>query len=345
MSTDVPANSPRILVIGPAWVGDMVMAQSLYITLKQFHPDCTIDVVAPAWSLPMLTRMPQVRRGIELQVGHKQLGLSERWRAGRALRHEHYAQAIVLPRSLKAALIPWFASIQCRTGYRGEMRYGLINDMRILDKTRLTQTVQRFVALGHPPEAVQPPNIPEPKLTVDSANQQRLLSQLGLSTDKSIVAMMPGAEYGPAKQWPLASWRALAQRCVTAGKQVWIVGSAKEQAGGAQVAQGITGVHNLCGKTALVDAVDLLAMAQVAVTNDSGLMHVACATGVPVVAIYGSSSPNYTPPLSANAKVIYHALHCSPCFERSCRFGHTNCLTQISEQEVWERMQAIKEVG
>lgn len=337
--------SPKILVIGPAWVGDMVMAQSLYITIKQIHPDCTIDVVAPAWSLPMLTRMPQVRRGVELKVGHKQLGLSERWRVGRSLRHEHYAQAIVLPRSLKAALIPWFAGIQCRTGYRGEMRYGLINDIRTLDKTVLTQTVQRFVALGHPTEAVQPPEISEPKLTVDSSNQQRLLSLLGLSTARPIIAMMPGAEYGPAKQWPLASWRALAQRCVTAGNQVWIIGSAKEQAGGKQIAAGITGAHNLCGKTALVDAVDLLALTQVAVTNDSGLMHVACATGVPVVAIYGSSSPYYTPPLSAKAKVIYHALPCSPCFERTCRFGHTNCLTQISGQEVWERMQEIKGAG
>lgn len=316
----------------------MVMAQSLYITLKQQFPDALIDVVAPTWSLPLLTRMPQVHRGVELAVGHKQLGLSSRWQLGRQLRQAQYDLAIVLPRSFKAALVPWFAQVPQRRGYRGEMRFGLLTEIRDLDTSRLRQTVQRFVALGRGPAAEQPPPIPSPQLHIDPENQQRLLVQWQLSLTKPIVAMMPGAEYGPAKQWPLSHFRELAQRCTAANQQVWVLGSAKDAAAGEVIAQGLADVNNLCGKTSLVDAVDLLALASHAVTNDSGLMHIACATGVSVVALYGSSTPNYTPPLSASAKVIYHALPCSPCFARTCQFGHTNCLTQISVEEVMEAL-------
>jgi len=337
----MPANVSRILIIGPAWVGDMVMAQSLYLTLKQTNPPCQIDVVAPTWSLALLTRMPQVRRGIELPVGHQQLGLGARWQLGRNLRQEHYDLAIVLPRSFKAALVPWFAGVPRRRGYRGEMRYGVINDMRRLDKSLLTQTVQRFVALGTTTDLVAPPSIPTPALTIDPANQQRVLASLGLHTNTPLVAMMPGAEYGPAKQWPIADYRELAHRCVEQNRQVWIFGSAREQALGAAISHGLVNVVNLCGNTTLVDAVDLLSLAQVAVTNDSGLMHIAAATGVPVVALYGSSTPAYTPPLSSHAKVIYHALACSPCFARTCRFGHTRCLTGIGVDEVEAAVHAL----
>ncbi len=330
----MPINASRILIIGPAWVGDMVMAQSLYLTLKQHHPDCQIDVVAPAWSVPLLARMPQVRRGIELPVGHKQLGLAARWKLGRSLRNEPYDLAIVLPRSYKAALVPWFAGVPRRRGYRGEMRYGVINDIRLLDKSLLSQTVQRFVALGIDRTVTQPPDIPMPVLTIDSANQQHVLASLKLSLDTPIVAFMPGAEYGPAKQWPVADFRELARRCVEQNRQVWILGSSREHALGDEIAQGLVNVVNLCGKTALIDAVDLLALAKVAVTNDSGLMHIAAATAVPVIALYGSSTPAYTPPLSPKAKVIYHHLACSPCFARNCRFGHTQCLTGIGVDEV-----------
>lgn len=329
-----PINPTRILIIGPAWVGDMVMAQSLYLTLQQHKPNCQIDVVAPSWSLPLLQRMPQVRQAHELAVGHNQLGLYQRLKLAQTLRMQQYDQAIVLPRSLKAALLPWFARIPQRTGYRGEWRYGLINDMHDLDKTVLGKTVQRLVALAYPRAATLPPPIPAPQLTIDVANQQRLLTTLGLNTDKSIVGMMPGAEYGPAKQWPMGSYRALADQCSKAGKQVWLLGSAKEQDIGEQIAHDLPHVYNLCGKTRLHDAIDLLALTQVCVTNDSGLMHIACATGRPVVAIYGSSTPNYTPPLSEQATVVYHRLSCSPCFKRTCPLGHTQCLTGIGVDEV-----------
>jgi heptosyltransferase-2 len=302
----------RILVVGPAWVGDMVMAQSLFMTLQQQNPDITIDVLAPAWSLPLLSRMPQVNEAIALPVTH----------------------AIVIPRSYKSALIPFFAGIPVRTGYRGEMRYGLINDMRPLDKEVLTQTVQRHVALGLPRTADQPPAVPFPELCIDEPNQRRLLSELGLSLDSPIVGLMPGAEYGPAKQWPIAYYQELAGKLVATGYQVWVFGSKKEYALGEEIAQAGSDVTNLCGKTHLEDVIDLIALCDNVVSNDSGLMHVACATGSRVIAIYGSSSPTYTPPLSKNAEVIYLNLECSPCFKRNCPLGHTNCLSRIRPMDV-----------
>ena len=319
----------RILVIGPAWVGDMVMAQSLFLTLKQTFPDVIIDVLAPAWSLPLLSRMPQVNEAIVLPVSHGQLALVARFRIGRQLRYKGYTRAIVIPRSYKAALVPFFAGIPMRTGYRGEMRYGVINDMRPLNKEVLTQTVQRQVALGLPGTAEQPPAIPYPELQIDKDNQRRLLAELSLNLDKPIVGLMPGAEYGPAKQWPIASYQELAGKLIFNGYQVWVFGSEKERAIGAQIAQTGQDITNLCGKTQLEDVVDLIALCHSVVSNDSGLMHVACATGRRVIAIYGSSSPVYTPPLSKNAEVIYRYLECSPCFKRECPLGHTNCLTGI----------------
>jgi heptosyltransferase-2 len=323
----------HILVVGPAWVGDMVMAQSLFMTLKQTRDNPRIDVLAPDWSLPLLQRMPQVHQAISLPVAHGELGLLKRRTCGRRLQATPYTQAIVLPRSFKAALVPFFAGIPRRTGYRGEWRYGLLNDVRRLDKTVLRQTVQRYVALGLAEDAALPPPIPAPSLRIDAANQQRLLRELGLQLDRPAIAMMPGAEYGPAKRWPTEYFRQVAQALVAQGRQVWVLGSAKEAALGDEIAAG-EGMVNLCGRTQLEDVVDLLSCCAGALSNDSGLMHVACASGVPVIAIYGSSDPAYTPPLSEQAHILYQGMACSPCFARTCRFGHYNCLKHIRPQEV-----------
>lgn len=325
-------------MIGPAWVGDMVMAQSLFMSLKQHRGNPIIDVVAPKWSLPLLARMPEVHEGIPLPVQHGELGLGKRRTLGRALRAHRYDQAIVLPRSFKAALVPWFARIPRRTGYRGELRYGLINDIRALDKGVLYRTVERFVALGEQGDVETAPAIPQPHLAVDSHNQQICLEKLGLNTDKPIIAMMPGAEYGPAKRWPTAYYAELARRLVEQGKQVWVFGSHKEAPLG-EVIAGAPGIENLCGKTELVDVVDLLSLCEQAVTNDSGLMHVAAASGTSVIAIYGSSDPHYTPPLTDKAQIIYQNLDCSPCFERECPLGHTNCLNDIKPESLLARIE------
>lgn len=330
----------RILVVGPSWVGDMVMAQSLFMTLQRQHPGAQIDVLAPQWSLPILQRMPQVGQGIAMPLGHGQFGLRTRWQLGRKLAAQGYDQAIVLPGSLKSALVPWFAGIPQRTGYTGEVRYGLLNDRRHLNKQALPMTVQRFVALGLPTQPAQAPDIPPPRLVADAANANLQLGRLGLNTDRPAVAFMPGAEYGPAKQWPAHHFAQLAKDLIARGQQVWILGSAKDRAVGDTIAQAVADsrLHNLCGQTELGDVVDLLSVCHAAVSNDSGLMHVAAALDKPLVALYGSSDPKHTPPLSPQAHVLYQGLSCSPCFERQCPLGHTRCLHDIHPDQVLQAL-------
>jgi heptosyltransferase-2 len=332
----------RILVVGPAWVGDMVVAQALFKTLKAKDAETQVDVVAPAWSLPLLARMPEVRRGIALPVAHGELGFGKRGALGRELRAENYDHAIVLPRSFKAALVPWFAGIPRRTGFRGEWRFGLITDPRTLDKGVLAQTVQRFVALGLEAEAPQPPPIPRPQLAVDAENQRRLARELELDRSRPVVAMMPGAEYGPAKRWPAGYYGDLAARLCARGFQVWLLGSARDSEVAAEVQRyARANLVNLTGRTQLEDVVDLLAMARAVVTNDSGLMHVAAAVDTPLVAIYGSSTPDYTPPLTDKAAIVYDRLQCSPCFKRTCPRKHMQCLTHIGPDRVWSALEPM----
>lgn len=325
----------KLLVVGPSWVGDMVMAQSLYRRLRERRGPVEIHVVAPAWSLPVIARMPEVAAGIELPVAHGELALAKRYALGRRLRSVRFAQAVVLPRSAKAALLPFFARIPRRTGYRGEWRYGLLNDIRPLDPA-LDQTVKRFVALAEEPGSTRELPVPAPRLTVNAANRDRLLAGLGLP--QPLVALMPGAEYGPAKRWPAHYFAELAQRLAAYGAGVAILGSAKEHALGEQVRGTAAGraIANLCGATTLADAVDLASAAAAAVTNDSGLMHLAAAAGTHVIALYGSSSPRFTPPLTQRKTVFYRALDCSPCFARDCPLVHLRCLHEIGVQSVLE---------
>lgn len=326
-----------VLVVGPSWIGDMVMAQSLFMTLRRQRSGIGIDVLAPAWSGPIVERMPEVSRHIEMPVGHGRVGLASRYRLGRSLRPRHYSRAIVIPRSFKSALVPYFARIPQRTGYRGEMRYGLINDMRILDEASLPRVVQRYVALAGAPGAPAVVDTPLPRLDVDTQNQQRLISQWGLQRGAAVVGFIPGAEYGPAKRWPAEHFAALAVMLMRQGVQVWLFGGDKDHAISAAIASAAPGAVDLAGRTRLQDAVDLIAATDLVVTNDSGLMHVAAATGRRLVALFGSSSPSYTPPLSAAADIVYLKLECSPCFERQCPLGHYRCLRDVSVAEVFER--------
>lgn len=325
----------RLLVIGPSWVGDMVMAQSLFITLKRRYPGATIGVVAPAWSEPILARMPEVDEVLALAVGHGEFGWRTRLALARRLKGR-FDRAIVLPRSWKSALVPFLARIPERVGFLGEQRYGLLTERRTLDKQVLDQTVKRFVALGLPAEAADSGafELPAPRLEIDRDNLVNLRLRHGLSS-RPAIGMMPGAEFGPAKQWPLGYFHELAGRLVQDGFAVRIFGGPGDHAAGEEIVNTLPHAHNLCGATSLADAVDLLADCGQVVTNDSGLMHVAAAVGTRVQAIYGSSTPAYTPPLTANAHIHYLALSCSPCFQRVCPLGHTNCLNQLSVERVY----------
>ncbi len=293
----------------------------------------TIDVVGPPWSVPLVGRMPEVRRGIPLAVAHGEFALGARRALGNSMRTAGYDRAIVLPRSFKSALVPWFAGIPVRTGYAAELRGLLLSDVRRLDRHVLAQTVKRFLALGLPRGATVPEPLP-PALRVDEVNRSALLSRLGLG-DRPAIALMPGAAYGPAKQWPIGNFKALARFLTDQGFEVWVLGSAGEQPLGEQI-RAEEGAHvlNLCGRTSLEDTVDLLSTTRAAETNDSGLMHVAAAAGAHVVAIYGSSSPAFTPPLTLRQTILYLGLGCSPCFKRECPLGHLNCLRQISPESV-----------
>jgi heptosyltransferase-2 len=325
------------LIIGPAWVGDMVMAQALFQLLREQERGMAIDVVGPPWSVPLVGRMPEVRRGIPLSIAHGRFALGARRALGRSLHAVGYDRAIVLPRSFKSALVPWFAGIPVRTGFAAELRGLLLNDVRRLDRRILDQTVKRFLALGVPGGAPVPAPA-TPALRVDEANRTTLLSRLGLG-QRPAVALMPGAAYGPAKQWPIGNFSALARQLIERGLEVWVLGSAAEQGLGEQIRSAAGArVFNLCGQTSLEDTVDLLSATRAAVTNDSGLMHVAAAAGTQVVAIYGSSSPHFTPPLTPRKSIAYLGLACSPCFKRECPLGHLNCLNQISPASVLAAM-------
>jgi len=315
----------------------MVMAQSLFISLRRRDPRIEIDVVAPRWSRAILARMPEVRDAIEVGVAHGQLGLMVRRRVGKRLVARGYDQAIVLPRSLKSALVPFFARIPHRTGYRGEARYGLINDMRRLDRELLPRTVQRFVTLGQPRDASLPPRTPHPRLTIDEENRRRVLDELGLTLDRPVVALVPGAQYGPSRRWPAERFGALASRLADEGYRIWIFGGeADRDSGQAILGRCRSAAIDLTGRTRLEDVVDLISLAETVVTNDTGLMHVASAAGSRIVAVYGATTPECTPPLTEEKQVIYRGVECSPCPARQCPFGHYRCLREIESDEVLE---------
>lgn len=334
----------KILVLGPSWVGDMVLAQSLFKQLKLVRPNCTIDVAAPAWTLPLLTRMPEVNQAIALPFQHKQLAFWQRVKIGRSLKSAGYTQAIILTNSFKSAILPFAAGIKRRTSFLGEMRYGLLNDIRPLDKKLLPRTVDRFVALGLSPKDPLPEQIPEPALIANQHNGEAALDKLGIETLKNkILGLCPGAEYGAAKRWPAEHYAQVANEALDKGWQVWLFGSEKDLPVTSRINE-LT--NNQCidfgGRTKLGEAIDLMARCDAVVSNDSGLMHVAAALGKPLVAIYGSSDPHHTPPMSNAAEVLYQGLACSPCFKRECPLKapneHLACLKNIAPIEVIKRL-------
>ena len=331
----------KILVVGPSWVGDMVMAQSLFIALKAQNPDVVIDVLAPSWSAPLLDRMPEVTKAIDMPLGHGRLGLSDRWKLGRTF-VGLYDQAILLPNSLKSAIVPWAAKIPIRTGWKGEMRYGLLNDLRSLDKAIYTKTVQRFVALAYKKEANF--DIEYPRLSVERQLVEAALKKFSLDgkAQNKVLGLCPGAEFGPSKQWPAEHYANLAKEYIQRGWSIWLFGSAKDQAITQKINQDLNGeAVDLAGHTSLAAAIDLLSATDAVVSNDSGLMHVAAALERPLVAVYGSTDPNFTPPLGVLSRVVDLELECSPCFKRECPLMHMNCMNQIEPRMVIDAMDQL----
>lgn len=325
----------KVLVIGPSWVGDTVLAQPLFRRLHERHARLALDVLAPAWTLPLLRRMPEVADTIASPFGHGELKLASRWRLARELALRGYDQAVVLPNSFKSALVPRLASIPLRTGYVGELRLPLLNDARRLDQQSLPLLAERYAALADAPGTPLARPLPALRLTVSDTARAELLDKLGLTRHGPVAVLCPGAEYGPAKRWPPPYFSDLGRQLTRDGYQVWVVGSHRDREIGEEISRLSEGLCvNLCGRTSLEEVVDLLSGAQLVVSNDSGLMHVAAALGVPLIALYGSSSPSFTPPLSQQATVLKLDLPCSPCYKRECPLRHFNCMMQLTPDRV-----------
>lgn len=339
----------KTLIIGPSWVGDMMMSQSLYRTLKTHYPEIEIDVMAPAWCRALLNKMPEVSQTIAMPIGHGKLALRQRYQLGKSLRDQKYDQAIVLPNSFKSALIPFFANIPKRTGWKGEMRYGLLNDIRLLNKQAFPLMVERYIALAYPKGTIGSANdlakpLLYPKLTVLPEDKDATLAIFNLSTDAPLIGFCPGAEFGPAKRWPDYHYATLADKLVKQGARIVIFGSEKDKQVGEAIIQKMTyseSVVNLAGLTTLEQAVNLIVCCKAIVTNDSGLMHIAAALDKPLVALYGPSSPDFTPPLSTKATIIRLITGYQKIRKGDANEGYHQSLIDIQPQQVFESLMQL----
>jgi len=336
----------NILIVGPSWIGDMVMAQSLFISLRKIHANADITVLAPSWTSPLLQRMPEVTRKLANPFLHGETSLRQRRKFGQSLRKYDFTTAIVLPNSFKSALIPYHAGISKRIGWQGEWRRLLLTDCRILDRDKFPLMVQRFVALATDASDGPPVQYPWPALQLDGDSVAAHMHSFGLHRDKPVLALCPGAEFGTAKQWPAEHCHRLCELVLAAGWQVWIFGSDGDAGIAADICDGISdnnkmSCRNLTGQTALAEAIDLMSVADAVVTNDSGLMHIAAALDKPIVALYGSTSIDFTPPLADEVKLLFTDIDCRPCFQRTCPLGHRRCLTEILPEQVFTALMEL----
>lgn len=338
---------PRILVVAPSWIGDALLAQPLLRRLHDKLGRVSIDALAPPWCGPLIARMPEISEVIASPFAHGELKLRARWKLARELAKRNYDQAIVLPNTLKSALIPFFANIPLRTGYAGESRYGLLNLVHKLDAKKLPLMAERYAQLAEKPGAELPRPLPPVRLQTDPVNTARSTARLGLDRSRPVAVFCPGAEYGPAKRWPARHFAELARELAKRGYVVWLIGSAKDAELGEEIrAQSGEACNNLCGRTELGTAIDLIACARLVVSNDSGLMHVAAALAKPLVALYGSSSPAHTPPLSlashpGSARIASVDIECSPCYARACPLGHFKCMNDLAPARVLAEIDAL----
>ena len=336
----------KILVVGPSWVGDSVMAQTLYKRIKKELPSSQIDVMSPHWSLSLLERMPEVCKKIVSPFSHGETKLFERYRLGQGLKKENYDRAIILTNSLKSSLIPYFARIGVRTGWLGEFRYGLINDIRSSKKLKKSLMVEKFAALSLYEENYSIENLTFPELEINFANQRNFLEEFSIDYSKNTMAICPGAEFGPSKRWPAEYYAEIAKFYVNKGWNVLCIGSKNDEDIGIEIGslnnlRSNESFINLIGKTSLQDAIDILAFTEKVVTNDSGLMHIAAAVKTPLVALYGPSSPEYTPPLISKKKILRKTQGYEKVRYGSNEKGYHQSLLDIKPEEVLDALEAL----
>ena len=327
----------KILIIGPSWVGDAVLTEPLITRLKRQATNQSITVFAPRYTHGVYQRMPAVDHLQENLFPHQSFSFLARKNIGFALRKESFDEAYVLPNSWKSALIPWWANIPKRVGYLGEWRYGLLTKPFKNPPKKSLLMVQHYLNLAPADSAPAITTPPLPRLIPNQSTLNNTRQNLGLTNRTAPIAIIcPGAEYGPSKRWPVEYFSEIAHWLHALNYQIWIMGSPKDAPIAAQIAANLPAdqVSQLCGKTQLQEAIDLMSLAAIVLTNDSGLMHIAAALSVPQIALFGSSSPKFTPPLSSLATIQQLALPCQPCFERDCPLGHHNCMRKLLPDQI-----------
>ena len=333
-----------ILIIAPNWIGDAVMTQPLLANLKAQYPHSNIDVLASDWVAPIYRACTEVHQVIEAKFEHRKLQWNLRKQLAKKLQSKNYQACFVLPNSFKSALIPWLANIPFRIGYRGELRFGLINvALDNPSKVNRPPMVEHYLALSPllKEEGELSTGTLTPKLNVLPAAQLSIEKKVANANiqPNSIFVFCPGAEYGPTKRWPTEYFAKLAQDLIqeNSSNQIILLGGKGDHNLANQISSSAgnqVNIHNWCGNTSLDEAIALIGMAKAVVSNDSGLMHIAAALKTPQIAIFGSSDPAHTPPLSEKAKVIWLNLPCSPCHKKECPLGHLKCLKDILPQQV-----------
>lgn len=323
----------------------MVMSQSLYRYLKNLDPNCIIDVAASKQCCELAKFMPEINKSFELQFKHGEFGLNARKEKALQFKTKGYTDSIVLPNSWKSALIPFFAKIKKRTGWHGEMRFWLLNDRRKFNKNKYPLMIERFCALAIAKNNNFSEKLPYPKFVYNTETATIIRIKYRLIKDKPIIALCPGAEFGPAKKWPSVYYTEVAQYLLDQEYQVILLGGAKDKNTTSDISKGCNyhaHLVNLAEKTTLSEAIYLLANCQKVLSNDSGLMHIACALNIPTLVIYGSTSDKFTPPLNSLAKSIYlKNLECRPCFKRECPLVHMDCMNKLLPKKIIAELEKL----
>jgi len=327
----VSHDSP-ILIVPYMWIGDFVRCHTVVRLLRERFPDRPVDMLTTRMVAPLVDYMPGVRKGLVFDLPRKRLSLSRHRALADLLRAERYGDALIMPRTWKSALAPFLAGIPRRTAFVGEMRFGLVNDPRGGEK-KLPRMVDRCAALALPKRTAAPQDLPLPQLIVPREVLAQWRARMNLADDGQPVAVLAPGAVGPSKRWP--DYGALAARLAELGFAVWVVGGPGEKALAAEIARSAPQTRDLTG-TDLRNAILALAAATVAVSNDSGLLHVAAAIGTPSIGIFGPTSPWHWAPLNPLAAVIETKtdVPCRPCHKPTCRLRHHHCMRDIPMEQV-----------
>lgn len=327
------AQDSPILLVPYMWIGDFVRCHSVVKLLKARFPGREIDVLTTTLCAPLLDYMPGVRKGIVCDLPRKKLALSQHRALGVRLRAERYSSAYVMPRTWKSALAPMLAGIPERVGFAGELRFGLLNDIRFGER-QLPRMIDRCGMLALPKGAAMPADWPKPELDVPAAAAAEWRAQRGWPNDgRPVIAFAPGA-VGPSKRWTY--FAELAQKLTTEGLAVWVLGSPAEAPLAAEIVAAAGPAARDLTSPDLRNALLALKCASAAVSNDSGLVHVAAAIGTPTVGIFGPTSPWHWAPLNPLAAIVETQtdVPCRPCHKPTCRLVHHRCMRDIPTDQV-----------